>query len=101
MKAISAHDAKQNFGAVLAIAAKEPVEILRYRRRAAVLLSAEEYDRLHTLHFLQMKRRVDQALDYAAAGNEAQSDRMIQELPRLLRQIEAELEQAGTRERLR
>ena len=42
----AAHEAKQRFGDLLHCACQSPVEIMKYRRRVAVLVSADEYDQL-------------------------------------------------------
>jgi antitoxin Phd len=46
MKTVSATDAKQGFAALLDIAQREPVAIRRHDRDVAVILSAEDYQRL-------------------------------------------------------
>lgn len=46
MRSISATDAKQKLAALLDTAQREPVMIRRHGRDIAVILSAEEYDRL-------------------------------------------------------
>lgn len=46
MVEISATDAKNKFGEVLEMARKEPVRIQKNGRDVAVMLSAEEYNRL-------------------------------------------------------
>lgn len=46
MRSISATDAKQKLAALLDTAQREPVMIRRHERDIAVILSAEEYDRL-------------------------------------------------------
>ena len=46
MRSISATEAKQSLAAVLDTAQREPVVIRRHDRDVAVVLSAEEYERL-------------------------------------------------------
>ena len=46
MQTISATDAKQKFAALLDTAQRDPVRIQRHERDIAVLISAEEYQRL-------------------------------------------------------
>lgn len=46
MKSMSAKDAKNAFGLLLDTARAEPVTIVKHGRRVAVVVSAEEYDRL-------------------------------------------------------
>jgi prevent-host-death family protein len=43
---MSATQAKQNFAALIDAAQREPVRIQRHQRDVAVLLSAEEYERM-------------------------------------------------------
>lgn len=46
MKSMSAKEAKNAFGLLLDTARAEPVNIVKHGRRVAVIVSAEEYDRL-------------------------------------------------------
>lgn len=46
MPTMSATQAKQNFAALIDAAQREPVRIQRHQRDVAVLLSAEEYERM-------------------------------------------------------
>jgi len=46
MKTITATDAKQRFAALLDAAQREPVLIRRQNRDVAVIISAEEYERI-------------------------------------------------------
>ena len=46
MRYVTATDAKQRLAALLDAAQREPVVIRRQKRDVAVILSAEEYDRL-------------------------------------------------------
>lgn len=46
MKAVSATEAKQRLAALLDAAQREPVVIRRQNRDVAVIMSAEEYDRI-------------------------------------------------------
>lgn len=56
MQTISATKASQNFAAMLDAAQREPVRIQRHQRDIAVLLSAEEYDRLHRDRWAEFNR---------------------------------------------
>jgi prevent-host-death family protein len=47
MPTVSATYAKQNFAAMLDAAQHEPVHIQRHEREIAVVVSTEEYNRLH------------------------------------------------------
>jgi antitoxin Phd len=46
MKAVSATEAKQRLAALLDAAQREPVLIQRHNRDVAVIMSAEEYERI-------------------------------------------------------
>lgn len=46
MKSVSATQAKQNFAELIDAAQREPVRIRRHDRDLAVVISAEEYDRI-------------------------------------------------------
>jgi prevent-host-death family protein len=46
MKTVSATDAKQRLAALLDAAQREPILIRRQNRDVAVIMSAEEYDRI-------------------------------------------------------
>lgn len=50
MKSMSAKEAKNAFGLLLDTARAEPVTIVKHGRRVAVVVSAEEYDRLIDRH---------------------------------------------------
>ena len=59
MKTISATEAKQRFAAVIDAAQREPVRIRRQKRDVAVVLSAEDYERVSS-----------QATERAVAGTD-------------------------------
>jgi len=46
MKTVTATDAKQRFAALIDAAQREPVLVRRQNRDVAVIMSAEEYDRI-------------------------------------------------------
>jgi prevent-host-death family protein len=56
MQTVSATYAKQNFAATLDQSQREPVRIQRHERDIAVLLSAEEYNRLHRDRWAEFNR---------------------------------------------
>lgn len=63
MRYISASEAKQNLGAILDSAQREPVTIRRQKRDVAVVLSAQEYERVCAQNreaFLRFSDRVSQ-----------------------------------------
>lgn len=61
MRYVSASDAKQKLAAILDAAQREPVMIRRQKRDVAVLLSAQEYERVcatNRQEFLRFSDRV-------------------------------------------
>jgi prevent-host-death family protein len=67
MRYVSATDAKQRFAALLDAAQKEPIIIRRQKRDVAVLLSAEEYDRLRGFNAAEFQSFCDRVANQAAA----------------------------------
>lgn len=59
MKSISATDAKQRLAALLDAAQREPVVIRRQNRDVAVVMSAEEYQRMRDLNATEFQRFCD------------------------------------------
>jgi prevent-host-death family protein len=72
--AYSATEAKQNFAAMLDAAAKQPVVIRRHDRDIAMLISPEEYARLHRLNVEKLLALCDQA------GKEAEANGLTDEI---------------------
>jgi prevent-host-death family protein len=67
MPTVSATHAKQQFAALLDTAQREPVRIQRHERDVAVLISAEEYDRLHKDRWSEFNRLAAIASEQAKA----------------------------------
>jgi prevent-host-death family protein len=65
MRSFSATDAKQRLAALLDAAQREPVVIRRQNRDVAVVLSAEEYERLRDLNAADFKRFCDRVAEKA------------------------------------
>jgi prevent-host-death family protein len=61
MPTVSATHAKQNFAAIVDQAQREPVRIQRHERDVAVLVSAEEYQRLHRDRWAEFNRLSENA----------------------------------------
>ncbi len=59
MKTVSATDAKQRLAALLDAAQREPVLIRRQNRDVAVIMSAQEYERIRQANIAQLKRTMD------------------------------------------
>ena len=66
MRYVSATDAKQRLAALLDAAQREPIVIRRHERDVAVILSAEEYDRLRALNASEFQRFCDRVAEQAA-----------------------------------
>lgn len=78
MISYSASEAKQNFAAMLDAAAKEPVVIRRHDRDVAMVISPEEYRRLHRLNveeFLALCDRIG-----AEAEKKGMTDEILAEI---------------------
>jgi prevent-host-death family protein len=65
MPTISATHAKQNFAAMLDAAQREPVRIQRHERDIAVLVSAEEYEKIRRLRAQELIRLTEETSRYA------------------------------------
>ncbi|MGH9511742.1 MAG: type II toxin-antitoxin system Phd/YefM family antitoxin [Terriglobales bacterium] len=59
MRTVSATDAKQRLAAVLDAAQREPVLIRRQNRDVAVIMSAEEYDRIRGIYNEEFEKFCD------------------------------------------
>jgi len=67
MKTVSATEAKQRFAAVLDAAQREPIVVRRQNRDVAVILSAEQYERIRKANIAELKRTMDRISDQAEA----------------------------------
>jgi prevent-host-death family protein len=67
MRTVSATDAKQRLAALLDAAQREPVLIRRQNRDVAVIMSAEEYDRIRGVHNDEFERFCDRVSAQAKA----------------------------------
>jgi antitoxin Phd len=65
MQTVSATHAKQNFAALLDQSQREPVRIQRHERDVAVLVSAEEYEKIHQLRVQELLRFTEETSRYA------------------------------------
>lgn len=68
MPTVSATHAKQNFAAMLDQSQREPVRIQRHERDVAVLVSAEEYQRLNRDKWAEFNRLSNLAAEQAQAN---------------------------------
>lgn len=67
MKIVSSTDLKQRSGALIDAAQREPVLIRRHERDVAVLISAEEYERIRRTNVVELQRTMDRIGAEAAA----------------------------------
>lgn len=67
MRAVSATEAKQRLAALLDAAQREPVVIRRQNRDVAVIMSAEEYERMRDFNAAEFQRFCDRVADQAKA----------------------------------
>jgi prevent-host-death family protein len=67
MKSISATDAKQRLAALLDAAQREPILIRRQNRDVAVIMSAQEYERIRGANIDELERLMDRIGAQAAA----------------------------------
>jgi prevent-host-death family protein len=67
MRTVSATDAKQRLAALLDAAQREPVVIRRQNRDVAVIMSAEEYERMRDLNNAEFQQFCDRVGSKAAA----------------------------------
>ena len=59
MKSVSATEAKQRFAALIDTAQREPVVIRRQNRDVAVIVSAEEYERVRRANIEEFQKFCD------------------------------------------
>ena len=78
MSTVSATHAKQNFAAILDQAHREPVHIRRHDRDVAVVISAEEYERIRKLRVQQLLRVSEEMSRYAES--QGMNDQRLAEL---------------------
>ncbi|MGC1644571.1 MAG: type II toxin-antitoxin system Phd/YefM family antitoxin [Candidatus Sulfotelmatobacter sp.] len=74
MKTVTATDAKQRLAALLDAAQREPVLIRRQNRDVAVIMSAEEYDRIRRINVEDFDKFCDRV------GAEAERRGMTEEI---------------------
>jgi prevent-host-death family protein len=74
MKTVSATDAKQRLAALLDAAQREPVMIRRQNRDVAVIISADEYERIRKINNTELKRLMERI------GTQATAQGMTEEI---------------------
>jgi prevent-host-death family protein len=78
MAIVSATQAKQNFAALLDQAQREPVRIQRHERDVAVLVSAEEWEKVHRMRVQEAIRISEENGRYAES--QGMTDELLEEL---------------------
>jgi prevent-host-death family protein len=78
MTEISATQAKQQFAALLDAAQRGPVRIRRHDRAVAVLISAEEYEKIHKMRVEELLRISEENGRYAAS--QGMTEKLLEEL---------------------
>jgi prevent-host-death family protein len=75
---MSATQAKQNFAALIDAAQREPVRIQRHERDVAVLVSAQEWEKVHKMRVEQLIRFTEETGRYAAS--KGMTDELLEQL---------------------
>jgi prevent-host-death family protein len=78
MSTVSATYAAQNFAAVLDAAQREPVRIQSDDRDVAVLVSAEEYEKIHQMRVKELIRLADEIGQFAES--QGMTDELLEQL---------------------
>jgi prevent-host-death family protein len=78
MSTVSATHAKQNFAAMIEAAQRGPVRIQRHERDVAVLVSAEEYERIHQIRVQELLRFTEETSRYAES--QGMTDELLEQL---------------------
>ncbi len=80
MDALSANEAKTQFGDLLLKAQRAPVQINRNGKPVAVVISMDEYESIETLKLRLLQSRVAQAMTDINAGNTVDGEAFFDEL---------------------
>jgi len=78
MPTMSATHAKQNFAALIDAAQREPVRIQRHERDVAVLVSAEEWEKIHRMRVAELIRISEENGRYAES--QGMTDELLEKL---------------------
>ena len=78
MTTVSATHAKQNFAAILDQSQREPVRIQRHERDVAVLVSAEEYEKIRKMRVEELIRLSEENGRYAES--QGMTDELLEQL---------------------
>ncbi len=78
MQTVSATRAKQNFAAIVDQAQREPVRIQRHERDVAVLVSADEWEKIHQMRVKDLIRFTEETSRYAES--KGMTDELLEQL---------------------
>lgn len=80
MEALTANEAKTQFGDMLLKAQRSPVQINKNGKPVAVVLSIEEYENIEALRLSVLKARAEKAKSDIAAGKTVDGNAFMDEL---------------------
>lgn len=80
MNTLSANEAKTHFGDLLLKAQRAPIQISKNGKSVAVVISADEYERIETLKLRLLQSKAIQAMTDIAMGNLVDGDAFFDEL---------------------
>ena len=80
MDALTANEAKTQFGDMLLKAQRAPIQINKNGKRVAVVISMDEYESIETLKLRLLQSRVAQAKADIEAGNTIDGESFFEDL---------------------
>ncbi len=80
MQALTANDAKTQFGDMLLKAQREPVQINKNGKPVAVVISIDEYQQMEEVKFALLKERATRAKIDIENGNLAEGEQFMSDL---------------------
>ena len=80
MKAVSANEAKTQFGDMLLNVQRAPVQINKNGKPVAVMVSMDDYEMMENLKIQMLKERVQRAKTEIKAGSTTDGDSFFDEL---------------------
>ena len=80
MKAVTANEAKTQFGDMLMSVQRAPVQISKNGKPVAVMVSVEDYEKMEDLKMQMLKDRVQRAKAEIEAGTTTGGDTFFDEL---------------------
>ena len=80
MQALTANDAKTQFGDMLLTAQREPIQINKNGKPVAMIISVDEYNQMEEMKLNLLKQRAAQAVIDIENNNLIDSDSFLEEL---------------------